>query len=307
MRILLATDGSQPAARAVDLVDSIAWPEGTTIGVVAVHRQGRDYTAIPVMTTAPDQPQVARPDAEPRLWLDNALDAAALQLERRGREVVRLILNGRAGSAIAREARDFEADLVVMGSRGHGAMQSMVLGSVSSEVVDHAPCPVLVTRGGAVRSLVFAADGSAGSHNAERVLTEWPLFRGLPSAVVTVAETQIPVSAGMAPGLYDQVIGSYESDLDEAASEALAIAEACVARLSEAGLQATPVVRAGTPAEEIVAVAREREADLVVIGTRGHTGLARLILGSVARNVLHHAPCSVLVVREKAEVHAVEE
>lgn len=307
MRILLATDGSQPAARAVDLVDSIVWPDGTTIGVVAVHRQGRDYTAIPVMTTAPDQPQVAAPDAEPRLWLDNALDAAVLQLERPGREVVRFILAGRAGSAIVKEARDFEADLIVVGSRGQGAMQSMVLGSVSAEVVDHAPCPVLVTRGGAVRSLVFATDGSPGADNAERVLTEWPLFRDIPAAVVTVVETQIPVSAGMAPGLYDQVIGSYEESLDEAGREALSIAQAAASRLTDAGLNANPVLRSGTPAEEIVAVARERTADLVVIGTRGHTGLTRLILGSVARNVLHHAPCSVLVVRERAEVRPIDE
>jgi nucleotide-binding universal stress UspA family protein len=175
----------------------------------------------------------------------------------------------------------------------------MVLGSVSSEVVDHAARPVLVTRGPELRSLVFATDGSADSRAAERVLAEWPIFKGLPVTVVSVAETAIPISAGMASGLYDQVVGSYEGDLSEAAREVAAIAEAAANRLNEAGLVATPVLRGGAPAEQIVAVAEELGADLVVTGTRGHTGLARLVLGSVARNVVHHADCSVLVVRGK--------
>ena len=101
----------------------------------------------------------------------------------------------------------------------------------------------------------------------------------------------------------DNPFGYYESASDEDVS--LEPLEAAADRLNEAGLVATTILRSGTPAEEIVAVARERGADCVVIGTRGHTGLARLILGSVARNVLHHAPCSVLVVREKAEIHPI--
>ena len=73
--------------------------------------------------------------------------------------------------------------------------------------------------------------------------------------------------------------------------------EAAADRLRLAGLLAEPEVREGDPAQEIVTSAREHEAGLVVVGTRGQTGLRRLILGSVARKVLVHATCSVLVVR----------
>jgi nucleotide-binding universal stress UspA family protein len=53
----------------------------------------------------------------------------------------------------------------------------------------------------------------------------------------------------------------------------------------------------GEPAEEIVREARDRPCDIIVMGTHGHTGLARLLLGSVADGVLRHAKCPVLTVR----------
>lgn len=59
-------------------------------------------------------------------------------------------------------------------------------------------------------------------------------------------------------------------------------------------------VRTGSAAEQVTAAARERSADLLVVATHGRTGLARLVLGSVAEQVLRHAPCPVLVVRPGA-------
>jgi nucleotide-binding universal stress UspA family protein len=53
----------------------------------------------------------------------------------------------------------------------------------------------------------------------------------------------------------------------------------------------------GEPPEEIVREARERRCDVIVMGTHGHTGLTRVLLGSVAEGVLRHAPCPVLTVR----------
>jgi nucleotide-binding universal stress UspA family protein len=68
-------------------------------------------------------------------------------------------------------------------------------------------------------------------------------------------------------------------------------------QLAERGFVATATVLAGDAAHEISAAARRRGTDLIVTGTRGLHGVERVILGSVARNVLLHAPCSVLVVR----------
>ena len=59
------------------------------------------------------------------------------------------------------------------------------------------------------------------------------------------------------------------------------------------------LLRTGTPAIEIAGVARELNMDLIILSTHGHKGLTRVILGSTAEMVMRHAPCPVLVVREK--------
>ena len=71
--------------------------------------------------------------------------------------------------------------------------------------------------------------------------------------------------------------------------------------LRAVGLNAVPEGREGDAATEVIAAAQATNADLIVIGTHGRTGLSRLVLGSVARNVLHHATCSVLIAREPIE------
>jgi nucleotide-binding universal stress UspA family protein len=200
------------------------------------------------------------------------------------------------------EAKAFGADVVVVGSRGHGTIATMVLGSTASEIVDHAPCPVLVARGSELGSIAFADDGSRSARSAEMVMSAWPIFAGLPISVLTVAETAVPVAAGFTPGLYDQVLASYTRSADEAREEVRQEADTAAGRLDDAGLDARPIVLEGDPASEIVRFATERGIGTIVMGTRGHTGLARLLLGSVARNVLLHAPSSVLIVREAKEV-----
>lgn len=72
-------------------------------------------------------------------------------------------------------------------------------------------------------------------------------------------------------------------------------ADDAVVRLRAKGLHADALVAAGDAAEGILTLARGRDVDLIVMGTRGLTGIDRLRLGSVARNVLHHAHCSVLI------------
>ncbi len=296
MRVLLAIDGSVSSDRARDLVAGIVWPTGTIIRVVAALERATELAGVPWMTAPP--PDDGEIESSLIRRYQTALEAAERLLEAPGRGVESILLRGRAATAIVDEAREFRADLIVVGNRGHGQFETMLLGSVSAEVVDHAPCPVLVARSSHLRTILYADDGSEGAREAGDLLAEWPIFAGLRVTVISVSDVAVPWSSGLAPGLYDQVMESYTESVQEARREHAALVSTSADRLSDAGLITSVDVRDGDPASCIVKAATEHGSDLIVMGTRGLTGLSRILLGSVARNVLVHAGCSVLIVRE---------
>ncbi len=67
--------------------------------------------------------------------------------------------------------------------------------------------------------------------------------------------------------------------------------------MREAGIEVETFAREGDPADAILDVAEEHDADLIVVGNKGMTGARRFLLGSVPNKVSHHAPCSVLIIR----------
>jgi nucleotide-binding universal stress UspA family protein len=299
MRILLAVDGSVSSDRAVELVASFHLPVDSMVRVVSVQQPYVDVLALSWASVGASPEAADSEEQTDARHRHEAVERAERSLQRPGLKVEGFLLRGRPGSSIVDEAKAMQADLVVVGSRGHGTIATMVLGSTASEIVDHAPCPVLVARGSVLGPIAFADDGSNSARTAEGVFTQWPIFAGLPINVVTVAETAVPVAAGFTPGLYDQVLVSYTKSVVEAREEVREEADTTSGRLNGEGLDAQPIVLEGDPAAEIVRFATERGTGTIVMGSRGHTGLTRLILGSVARNVLLHAPCSVLVVRER--------
>lgn len=301
MRILLAVDGSVSSDRATQLVSSFPLPPDSVVRVVAVQEPFTDLLAM--TWTAGSTTGTGSVETERQIdarRLHEAISRAEIALRRDGLRVEGFLLRGRPASAIVDEARSFPADLVVLGSRGHGVIMTMVLGSTASEVVDHAPCPVLVARSESLGSIAFADDGSPSARTAETALTSWPIFTGRHVAVLTVAETAVPVTVGFATERYEEVLGNYGQTLEEARRHVAAESSAAATRLRDAGLESEAVGLQGDAAGEIVRFAAERGTGTIVVGTRGHTGLSRLILGSVARNVLLHAPCSVLVARTAA-------
>ena len=295
MRVLLAVDGTPQSAVAHGLVRSIRWPDGTQIEILRAQEplptivQFSERT-MEIIERALDQ------DAEAHMHSD------VRELEAPGRDVVARSVHGRPAWAIVDEAIRMRADLVVLGSRGQGAIATMLLGSVAAEVVDGAPCPVLVARSPKLKRMTLADDGSPDAARAADLIREWPIFDGVDLRVVSVAPVVgVPVTDGpFGPDVAEKMI---------AATEALRVEHERVARsraeaLSAGGRRAQSEVRSGGAAAEIVASAAEHDVDLVVVGSRGRTGLARMVLGSVARDVLAHAPCSVLVVRRPSSVPA---
>ncbi|HET9852031.1 MAG TPA: universal stress protein [Candidatus Limnocylindrales bacterium] len=299
MRVLLAHDGSPGAAEAASLVAALAWPEGSSVRVVAVVEP--PIAMLPSVPLAA-APLAAFPEIEAQIaeHLKDEVRGVVEQLRGAGIAAEGEVVPGRPGTILVDEARELGADLVVAGSRGHGSIASLVLGSVSAELVDQAPCPVLVARRPSIERVLLASDGSPSAEHAAALVAQWPMFAGSPVRVLSVADVVRPWHTGIAPTMYRLAVEAYARDLDAAKTEGEAIARKTVARLVEAGRAADEKVRVGDAAAEIIDEAASWGADLIVLGSRGLTGLSRVLLGSVARNVLQGSPSSVLVVREPA-------
>ena len=297
MRILIAVDGSGPSELGRDLAADARWPDGSSLRVMAALEIGGALFGAPWYAVVPANVD----ELEERYLreLEGIVADGAAHLARPGLAVTSTVLRGRAATSIVDEARRFGADLIIVGSRGHGTLEAMLLGSVSAEVVDHAPCPVLVARRPHVRSLLLADDGSAGARAAAEKVVGWPIFEGLPVRVVSVAPSSAPWEPSFLTAYEPTDREIYDERRDAAIEAHQRIADDTARRLTEAGREAVTDVRVGAAAEEIVSASRDADVDLIVTGTRGHTGIARLVLGSVARNVVHHARCSVLVVPER--------
>jgi nucleotide-binding universal stress UspA family protein len=298
MKVLVATDGSEASWTAVRLAGALAWPAGSLVRVVSVVDAGTALFGGPWPTAALVQADEIQ--AGLRAVADRALRDAAAALARPGIEVETTLLEGRPAIAVVDEADRIGADLIIAGSRGHGTLETMLLGSVTAELLDQARIPVMVARRPIAQRAVLAWDGSEGAEAAARIVESWPAFRSIPVRVVTVLASAAPWWAASsdpgAPTMIPAILDAIDAERDERRAQNVAMTE----RLRAAGLAAEGVVRDGDPAGQLIDAATADLADLIVMGTHGRSGLARLALGSVARNVVTHAPCTVLVVRAPA-------
>ena len=207
---------------------------------------------------------------------------------------------------LVQEAKASRAELVVVGSRGLGPLRSMLLGSVSAEVVDHAPCPVLVVRRPGIGSVLLAVDGSAHAATAVTFLGGARFLTGYPVEVLSVAPTATRLPRIPASGTSDVAVTSDERWAAAQREWSEAYAATATEILRTDGVHARWSISQGDPAHEIIEAAEGFGCDLIVMGSRGLTGLTRMLVGSVTRNVLLHTPASVLVVREPQRVRSRE-
>jgi len=293
-KIVVGFDGSDGATAAVTLASSIAAASGASISIVWVVPEARaSRSAWGVLALGPADE------------LDRAVhEAAAEEIEEvvtrlRGQGIAceGVVRPGEAPQALADEAEAERADLLVVGCRGFGPIRSTLLGSVSQSVTHLAHCPVLVARHTTISGALLAADGSEGALEAERILGVLPGAGRVPVRVLSVAEVQHPLASGISPTVLHAALEAHVAYVIEAKAAHAQIAEAAAERLRAMGADATTAVRVGDPAVEVIEEAAACGADLIVLGSRGLTGLKRLVLGSVATKVLQHAHASVLVAR----------
>lgn len=145
MRVLLAIDGSPHSEAAIAEVGDRPWQNGTTIEVLTVLYSMAPLAIDPAFVLA--AVHVEQIEAQ-RRRAETLVDDARERLRRAvpNVEVVTTVLEGTPQDVIVQEARDSGADLIVVGSHGHGRLRRLVLGSVAGAVVANAPCSVHVVR-----------------------------------------------------------------------------------------------------------------------------------------------------------------
>lgn len=287
--ILVATDFSESARRAFEVALGLAEREKSSLHVVHA-------LEVPLPLFEPYAVAV------PAELVGEARQAAREKLDRLVEEVRGRGLSGEAhlaevpaGPAVAEWAGQVGADLVVVGTRGHTGLKHALLGSVAERTVKESPCSVLTVKEGgdpvAARSLVVAADFSETSEGA------------LLEATAQAARSEGKVHLVHALDLRIPLVTPYEVTVPDAwVDTALENARNRLAQKAEAlpeAVRGSAEVRSEPPHEAICAVAEARQADLIVTGSRGLTGLRHVVLGSVAERTLRHAPCSVWTVRER--------
>ncbi|MGI8813455.1 MAG: universal stress protein [Pyrinomonadaceae bacterium] len=149
--------------------------------------------------------------------------------------------------------------------------------------------------------ILFATDGDRQSDAAVDMLRHFALIEGDQMLVVTVIDMAIPMSVDVSGG-YLPDTGEFEAAARENAAAILETASQKLrAVFPTAGISIDTRVLFGSPDSRIVEAAGEMHPDLIVLGSRGHNRLERIFLGSVSDSVMHHAPCSVLIVHAPAQ------
>ena len=196
------------------------------------------------------------------------------------------VVKGEAYERIVDAAENESCTLIIMGRRGLHRVERMLMGSVTAKVIVHSATDVLVIPRDAEigwDNIIVATDGSADSEKALTKAIDLGKSHGGSVTGVTVVD--------MHPEHYADAAGVVDK-LDEKAKTVL---EAVTARAGAAGVELRTQLLHGNPAAEITDYARENNAGIIFVGSRGLTGLKKIFLGSVAEKVIGVSPCGVFV------------
>lgn len=226
------------------------------------------------------------------------LDVLQASLRPRAASLAVRVVDDRPVPAILQAAHAWNADLVLVGSSGRGALGRAILGSVSDEVVRAAPCPVLVAKRRVARfeRMLVATDGSLTAEAAVRFVAGLPVPPTAELRVCAVSETPDPPSPPARPGRE----GRAARLLLLAETEKRAAVQAVTQALGILAPLPCPIqssVRQGDAGRELADEVHRWVPDLLVVGARGRTAGRDVALGRVTESLLRQAACPTLVYR----------
>lgn len=225
-----------------------------------------------------------------RVSTDEARAELQAVAEAAGPGVEVAVVGGSPTADLARAAEAFDADLVVVGARGHTRARDLLLGSIARGVLRRAKRSVLVARGDAApRVIGVGTDFSPAAEKAATVAAALA-HAGTDLVLFHAADTAM---WGEAENVRDRAPAGERS---RAAVEA-ALRRRVEALAAERLPRAKVVVASGRPVETGARIARDEGMDLLVVGDHGPGRVERALIGSVAEGLAERAPCSVLVAR----------
>lgn len=297
MRILLPVDGSPFSRAAVGFVASRATLIGADPQVELLNVQ----PPLPSRAARALGGGVVRAyhAAESRRVLKPALAA----LRKAGLGPATRALVGHASETIAAVADKDEVDLIVMGSHGHGALASLILGSCTAGVLARTRKPVLLLRAGRHRDddaldVGIALDGSRyGKAAARYVVRHRDLFGA--AARFTLINVVPDFAGAVMPDMTGLPLPAFgEQELRVMRKRAFEHAVAPVrALLAKNGIDAGEMELIGNPGDAIAGYAGKAKLDLIVMGSHGLGAFRRAVLGSVATRVAAHCRTPLLLIR----------
>jgi nucleotide-binding universal stress UspA family protein len=290
MNVLIAVDSSPSAQVVLDEAAVRPWPRRTKFCVLSVAEVSGLFSIPALVQTAVE---AARAVA----------DRGAEQLTGRGLDASPHVIEGHPAKEISDYAELWGADLVLIGSRGHGGVIEALLGGVARSVVRGAGCSVEIVRPPTRKRdsahpdmrILLATDGSEFALAAAKSVASRPWPPGSEIRVLSIAEVILPAMEPwyVSPGLIESLRGSVRKEAEDAATK-------CDQVVCNAGLTSSRLVVDGQARSGILTEARNWPADMIVLGSHGRRGINRLLMGSVAEAVATHADCSVEVIRERA-------
>ena len=283
MKLLLAVDTITTLDIVLNAIEARSWPNGTEAAVLSV---------------------VEDDTIPPETWRTQGygLNAVRHEMRRRGEQVSALaikrlrgigipaqvtIMRGDPAFLIPFAARKWSSDLILIRANNRMNFRNWLLGSVAKSVVESADCSVEVVRAptGAQSRVLLATDGSYASLAASQAVVE----------MKSAEDTEVKVVSVINPIRYSlEEIGILRGKESERAHRAIG---ETVKLLGDTALKITAEVVAGRRVRQIIARARDWNADLIVIGTEERSGLRRLVSRGTAVAGANRAHCSVRVVR----------
>lgn len=317
MRILIAYDGSDSADTAIDGLQRAGLPaENVEVLVVSVGE----------VWLPPSTPDEASDDTGPAPvppGLKEARERAAHVMEeaerlaQRGSKRVQHnfagwqvrpeVRNGSPGFELLRCAREWQADLIVVGSHGHTALGRFVLGSVSQKILTEASTSVHIGRpnpgsGKSGERILIGVDGSPAALAAVRAVAKRHWTEGSEIRIVVADDVLRGNPIWMLiPPVREFMEEMRTEERTQAEQFAIAAAKELREGLGSGNITVSTVVQAGDPKQVLIEHAEEFGADCIFTGATGFSSrLERVILGSVSAAIAGRAPCSVEVVREQS-------